>query len=173
LYEIIPIVLGVLIALFLNNWKENYDDKRYLGHIEDSIAKEVRENKKSISSVLIKQQALLDTLERYLDVDSISLLVIVTKNNGFQMSTIRNASLKALMNAKIELIDLQTIANLTEIDELKQTLSIKMSKLMDYIYANLRSTKREDKELFSIHIMNVIDSEEQLLELLDEFMNPG
>ena len=173
MYEIIPIVLGVLIALFLNNWKENYDDKRYLGHIEDSIAKEVRENKKSISSVLIKQQALLDTLERYLDVDSISLLVIVTKNNGFQMSTIRNASLKALMNAKIELIDLQTIANLTEIDELKQTLSIKMSKLMDYIYANLRSTKREDKELFSIHIMNVIDSEEQLLELLDEFMNPG
>jgi len=38
--EIIPVIIGILIALFINNWNEDRKDKRYLTQIFSSIESE-------------------------------------------------------------------------------------------------------------------------------------
>ena len=42
--EIIPVILGILIALIINNWNENRKEKKYLDQIFTSIESELEES---------------------------------------------------------------------------------------------------------------------------------
>lgn len=51
LLDMIPVILGILIALFIGNIKENIDDKSFVKKILSSVSQELEENK----TVLEKQ----------------------------------------------------------------------------------------------------------------------
>jgi len=40
--EMIPLVLGILIALFINNWKEQNDDKKFMNSITPILCSSVQ-----------------------------------------------------------------------------------------------------------------------------------
>ena len=65
--EIILVVIGILIALSINNWNENRKDKKYLNQIFSSIEKELKESSIDIKKVIPKQLASIDTIEVYLN----------------------------------------------------------------------------------------------------------
>ncbi|MEZ4918458.1 MAG: hypothetical protein R2792_05070, partial [Saprospiraceae bacterium] len=70
----IPVVLGVLIALFINEWKQNSDNKRFLANVFESVDKEMELNIMEFNKVLPKQQALIDTVRAYMDNDQNTFL---------------------------------------------------------------------------------------------------
>jgi hypothetical protein len=37
--EIVPIIIGILVALYINNWNENKKDEKYINQILSSIKK--------------------------------------------------------------------------------------------------------------------------------------
>ena len=45
LLDIIPVIVGVLIALFVNDLKQNKEDKDFIGQMLDSIDDEMQLNK--------------------------------------------------------------------------------------------------------------------------------
>jgi len=59
--EIIPIIVGILIALYINNWNENRKDKNYINQISTSINKELTETNDDIIETLSKQRTLIDS----------------------------------------------------------------------------------------------------------------
>ena len=69
----IPVVLGILIALLINNWKEKLDDKRFVNRIFDSIEKEMKSNEIDFNNALPTHYTLLDTIDRYISNEKISL----------------------------------------------------------------------------------------------------
>jgi hypothetical protein len=171
LIDMVPVFLGVIIALFLNNWKENLDNQRFLERVFSAIEQEMSGNLQDLNAVLPRQQAFLDTLERYLDNPKITISEVLSKTRGLQAATIRTTSWYALRNSKIELIDFQTLAYLTEIDETKQLLKLKLDKLMDFLIRNSESASPAMKKLLLMQVQNIMDSERVLLEIHESYLN--
>ena len=166
----IPVVLGILIALLINNWKEKADDERFISRIFDSIEKEMKSNEASFNKELPMHYALIDTIDRYMVDEKISLTDIIIKGKGLQAPTVKNASWNSFLNTKLELIDFNTISILSEIEESKHFLNLKFSNLMDFILDNSESTDTVRKRMLRIQILNLVNSEEGLLKLYEEYL---
>jgi predicted ATP-dependent endonuclease of OLD family len=148
--EIIPVIIGILVALAVNNWNENRKDKEYLNQIYASIDKELEESRKDILIKIPKQQKLIDSLGKYLNDETITLYEIIQKANGIHGPQIKNYSWKAIANSKIELIDFEKLSELSEIDESKEGLDLKMESLIGFLNANLKTTDQEKKRGFHV-----------------------
>lgn len=118
--EILIVMVGILLALIINNWNEDRKDKNYLKTITISIENELVESKKDIELTLPKQIALIDTVETYLNNESISLIEIILKGNGLQQPDIKTNSWRSLANSRIELLEYSKISALSDIEERKE-----------------------------------------------------
>jgi len=108
----IPVILGILIALFINDWKEQVDDKRFMIRVLDSIGKEMESNKNEFREILPLQYALIDSINIHLDNKKTSLAEIVIKANGLKVPIVKNTSWKSILNSKLELIDFEAFQKL-------------------------------------------------------------
>ena len=51
----IPVILGVLIALLINNFNEQRKDRQYVNKMMQAITTEIKENKKELDELAIKR----------------------------------------------------------------------------------------------------------------------
>jgi len=61
--EIIPVVVGILIALFIDNWNSQRKDRAYIKQVYTTISTELSESKEDIKAMMPKQKALIASLE--------------------------------------------------------------------------------------------------------------
>ncbi|WP_108801927.1 hypothetical protein [Aquimarina sp. Aq107] len=162
--EIVPIIVGILVALYINNWNEDRKDKNYINRISTSIQNELTESHNDINIKLVQQKTLIDSLKFYLKDDQISLDIIIKKADGIYIPKIRINSWKAISNSKIELMDYQKVSTLADIEEQKDLLQMKAEKLIDFIYSNYKETEKEKKEFMIIMMSEVISTEKSLQE---------
>jgi len=162
--EIIPIIVGMLIALFINNWNEDRKDKKYINQIFSSIKKEFKETNEDIIDNISKQKTLIDTLDIYLNNDKVSILDIMIKGNGIHLPTIRIYSWKAISNSRIELINYDKLSSLVNIEEAKENFKMKTEKLADFLYSNLNEKSKEKKGLVKILMSDIIATETSIKE---------
>ncbi|WP_420574864.1 hypothetical protein [Kordia sp.] len=162
LKEIIPIVIGILVALYINNWNEDRKDRNYIDRISISMHKELTETSNDITEKLAQQQMLVDSLNFYEKDDQIPLDQIIKKAKGIYIPSIKMNSWKAISSSKIELMDYDKVSLLADIQEQKELLQIKSEKLLDFIYANYREAKEEKKEFMKILIREIMSTETSL-----------
>ncbi|RMG28330.1 MAG: hypothetical protein D6732_18925 [Methanobacteriota archaeon] len=170
LKEMIPIVLGILIALFINKWKEDWNNKKFIERAFASINQEIQENRDAIQEVLPKQQVLLNILEREGAIHGKSIAEIIDNNHGIQVPTLKNTAWKFYVNSRTELIDYQIISQLTAMEESKKLLDIKVNKLLDFLYRNMEKSDKQSLRIFKYLIHNIIDSENQLTWMYDHYL---
>ena len=168
--EVIPVIIGVLIALVINNWNEDRKTKKYLSQIFFSIQKELEESESYISQAIPKQKVLLDSIGEYLNDQSVSLLEVVKKTEGIKFSTIKNNSWQSISRSKIELISHDKLSMLSDIDESKKELYLKNEKVFDFVIDNANAMDSGKKELFELMIQDIIWTEERLQKQIDEFI---
>lgn len=166
----IPVVLGVLVALFINNGKEHFDNQRFVNKVFKSIHQEMIANQKEFDDVMERQYALIDTFKVYQD-SSISILDLLGKTNGLQVPTVKNISWRSFLNSKIELINFDCLSTLTDIDESKKILQLKVERLMDHLLGEVEATDSASKRKLVIHTVNVIDSEKELARLYKKYLS--
>lgn len=160
--DIIPIVVGILVALWINNWNETRKDKNYLDQITSASNKELTETNEDIKENLLLQKSYIDSIDAYLIDDNISLLDITLKNKGIYVPTIKINSWKAISNSKIELLDYKKISALANIEEQKEMLKMKSMRLVDFLYANPKETGKDKKEFLKILMLDIIGTEESI-----------
>lgn len=160
--EIIPVIIGILIALFINNWNEDRKDKKYLDQIFSSIEKELEESSIDIGRVLPKQLASVDTIDAYMDNEKVTLYGIIMKSNGIHMPTIKTNSWNAIANSKIELIEYEKLSALSDIEERKENLTQRIEKQMEYIFQNFEKADRNKKIIVRMMMTDIINAEEEL-----------
>ncbi len=170
LTELLLLIVGVLIALLINNWKENLGDKRYLDNTFLAIQKEVEQSKKEIEEILPRHYNLIDSLNLYLTDESKSIMELGQQAGGIQYPQIKNISLRFFITSKAELISYDIISDLTAMEDFKVMMEKKFDRLMDYAYDYLDKTDKDSKMKFVIHLSNVIDSESHLLELYETYL---
>jgi hypothetical protein len=168
--EIIPVILGILIALALNNWNENRKDKQYLNRMYSSIQKELKESNRNLKASIPKQRRLIDSLAKYSSDSSFSVFGIITKADGIQNPIIKTNSWKAIANSKIELIDFDKLSTLSEIEETKKNLEFKTTKLLDFLVENIKSTDQEKKEVFLLLSQEILTTTKYAQFEIEEFL---
>ena len=160
--EIVPIIIGILIALYINNWNENKKDEKYINQILSSMDKELKESNDDIKKKMPQQQTLIDSLNFYKKNDTISLFDVMMKVNGIQIPKIRISSWKAISNSKIELLEYDRVSALANIEEQKEVLLSKTQYLMNFLYPNIKDTSIDKKELIMLIMQDIIVSERDL-----------
>lgn len=103
--EIIPVIAGILIALFIDNWNSERKDKAYLNQVFSTINNELEESKEDIKSIIPQQNSLIDSLEFYSGNKSVTVLNIVKESKGIYIPQIKMNAWKSVANTKIDLID--------------------------------------------------------------------
>jgi len=169
--EILPIIAGILIAMFINNWNEDRKDKKYIAKIFTSINKELSETEKDITIKIKGQNALADTLDYYKNNEKISILNIVTKVKGIYIPTIKINAWKAVSNSRIELIDYDKLSVLANIAEAKEILRMKTEKLGNFIYANTSETTIDKKKLMKLMVLDIIHTEKMIQDEIKKVVN--
>ena len=160
--EILTVVVGILIALYINNWNEERKDRNYVERISASIDKELAETNEDITEKLTKQEILIDSLAYYKDNEDYTIDRIIRSAGGIYIPSIKINSWKAIAGSKIELMDYEKLSLLADIEEQKDLLRMKAQKLMDFIYANYRENTFEKKEFMMIMIREIKSTETSL-----------
>ncbi|MEM9834859.1 MAG: DUF6090 family protein [Bacteroidota bacterium] len=168
--EIIPVIIGILIALVINNWNEDRKDKQYLNRVFVAIEQELEDSHAEISVILPKQQALLDSIAIHLDNEQLSLFDLVLRSNGIQKPEVKMNAWKTIVSTKIELIDYEKLAALSDIDERRENIDHRVEKMMDFLLVNIAETSREKKELLRIMTIDVMNAETRLQERIGEMI---
>lgn len=167
--EIIPVIVGILIALFINNWNEGRKEKKYIEKIFLSVNKELAETDADIANILSLQKSYIDTLDFYFNNDKISLKDIILKSNGINIPTIKLHSWKAISNSKIELVDYDKLSALANIEEQNETLSKKTERMGDFLYANINETGKDKKEIMKMLFMDIMGTEIAIQNGIEKF----
>ncbi|MCZ2085587.1 MAG: hypothetical protein LC112_15070 [Flavobacteriales bacterium] len=144
--EIIPIIVGILVALWINNWNETRKDENYLNKITAASTKELTETNIDIKEKLTLQKSFIDSIDHYLMNDKISLLDITIKAEGIYMPIIKTNSWKSISNSKIELMDYEKVSALANIEDQKEVLKMKINRMADFLYSNPKETRKDKKE---------------------------
>jgi hypothetical protein len=168
--EIIPVIIGILIALFINNWNEERKETNYLNQIFSSIENELEESMLDIKDVIPKQIASLDTIGKYLINDNISLYEIMMRGNGIHIPRIKTTTWNAIANSKIELVDYEKLSALADIQERKENLMLRVERQMDFTFQNFEKTDRKKKEVLRMIIGDIIGAEKELQSRIEDFL---
>lgn len=169
--DIIPVLLGVLLALWINNWNEARKDKEYVENFYISLTKELKETNKEIKEKSPSQKMLVDTLNFYRNNEALSLLEVIKKTEGIKGPSVRLNYWKALSNSKIELIEYEKLSILAELEEGNELLKYKRNKLADFVFSNVTKKGKEEKAVMSLLMMELISTQSDIQKAIQKILD--
>ncbi len=167
--QIIPVIVGILIALFIDNWNSERKDKSYISQVFSTINNELKDSKEDIIEKIPIQENLIDSLELYSKNQNINLADIVKKSRGIYIPQIKINAWKSVSNNKIDLIEYQKLTTLSNIEEMKELLNKKTDFLMNFLYSNMNETDENTKQTFKMLILDIIQTEKTIQKNIEEF----
>lgn len=167
--EIIPVIAGILIALFIDNWNSERKDEAYINQVFSTINSELRESKEDIIITIPQQKSLIDSLQFYSDNKNVKVLDIVMKSKGIYIPKVKINAWKSVASTKIDLIDYKKVALLSNIEELKEILNNKSEFLMTYLYTNINETDKNIKQTSKMILLDIIQTEKTMQQTIERF----
>jgi hypothetical protein len=167
--EMIPVIVGILIALFIDNWNSERKDKAYIKQVFTTINSELKESNEDIKSSIVKQESLIDSLEFYSANKNVTILDIVMNSKGIYVASIRINAWKSVSNSKIDLIEYDKVTTLSNIEELKTNLNNKTQFLMSFLYSNINETDKNKKQTLKMILLDIITTERMIKKNIESF----
>lgn len=167
--EIIPVTIGILIALSIGNWNQNKKEQKYVTEIFSLIDNELNATDKSIEDVIPLQEALIDTLQQYSNNNDVNIMHTILKVGGVKIASIKTNAWNAISNSKLELVDYKLIIPLSDIVEEKEILKVKSNTLINFANENLNATSTEKKKILMLYLKDIIGTEKAIQEQIKAF----
>jgi hypothetical protein len=128
-FELVTIIAGISIALFVNNLQERKRDRKVLTATLHGLSREFSKNVENINKVQPTLERFRDTLQFYEKDLNLSLYDIATKSPGLNTADLYTTNWQATLSSNsLRLLDFETITLLSQIDakhqELKDQASI-------------------------------------------------
>lgn len=160
--EITPVIAGILIALFIDNWNSNRKDEAYIDQVFSTIDNELKESEEDINEVIPIQKTFIDSLDFYSNNNQISIMDITKKSGNIYVPQIKTSAWKSVSGSKIDLISYDKITTLSNIEEQKETLKNKSEFLTNMLYSNLHETDKNKKQTIKMLISDIIQTEKSI-----------
>lgn len=172
--EMIPVVAGILIALFISNLQQNRRDRRLLESTMESLTTEFSGNRKNIEASLPRQQLFLDTLRHYMDDRTYCIFDMSNKTGGMGTPEIHATNWhSSLNNNSLGLLNFATVNLLSQIDAKYQELRDQESFMYPIAYGPPMFRKGEDgweyRKGLELWVISYVSNERELLALYDRF----
>jgi hypothetical protein len=171
LKDVTIVVIGVLIAVSIGNYKENLSNKVYLKKTLKAIEGEVISSQSDIDTVLKRHIELYVKFENEFEESDQTLVEFLVSSGGFQVAAIKNISLRFFVSNKAELLEYEMISQLLEIESIINILSVKVERFSDFAYNRFNDKDKEVKKKFTYLLADEIESEQTLLESYSSFLN--
>ena len=172
--ELVTVIAGILIALFVNNIQEKRADKKNLDETLHALSLEFDKNRDNIKSISHILQTFKDTLEFYEKDESLSIYDLTVKAPGLRAADLYTTNWQVTLSTNsLRLINFETITLLSTIDakhkELKDQSDVLTSLVYNTaIYKNDREGFYHRKVLAS-WVGGYLGNENELITLYDEF----
>ncbi|MEQ9467639.1 MAG: hypothetical protein RLN88_09515 [Ekhidna sp.] len=135
LLDIVPVLVGILLALFINNWQQSCSESAYIRNSVSSIIKENEANIRELEYSLQRQAKFMDTLSAYLDDESYTLADVIKKTQGVTTPDLKSTTWKFLVqDSKHTLVSYEFINWLAEIEKYEVLVNRYNSKVGDIIF---------------------------------------
>lgn len=167
--EIIPVTVGILIALSIGNWNQNKKEQKYVDEVFSLIDSELEETLQGIDEILPIQESLIDTLQYYSNNQDISILQTVLKVGGIDVARIKTTAWNGMSSSKIELVDYNKMTSLSNIVEQKGMLDSKSSVMVNFVYENLNETDKNKKEILVLNMRDIMGTEKAIKEIILDY----
>lgn len=167
--EIIPVIAGILIALFIDNWNSERKDKAFIKQVFSTVDSELKDTNIEILEKIPIQESLIDSLDFYTSYKNIKLSDIIMKSDGIRIPQIKINAWKTVSNTKIDLIDYEKITILANIAEHKDLLNSKMEFLMNFLYSKNTQTDENTKQTFKLLVLDMIQTERTIQEYIEYY----
>lgn len=168
--EFIIVTAGVMIALFLSNFKESNQARKYHEAAIRTINMEVQSNYFSLNQAIEKQTNTNDTLIKYSDSPE-TVYELLSKSTGFNAAALSNTGLEFYKNDKLNSIDFELMASLILMKALSDHIMTRVEKLADIIFSTNLDNSKESKQIIILHLESLLSTEKQLLKIYEDFID--
>lgn len=163
-------MVGILLAMFINNWQQSVSENRYIVNSIESIIKENEENIKELQYALKRQAMFTDTLGYYLYDDDLVLAEIIQKTGGVYTPDLKSTTWKFLIqDSKHTLVSYEFINRLAEIEKYEKLVTRYNEKVGDLIFQQAFFNDPELKRVCFILFSDFAPSELNMIQELESF----
>ena len=168
-YDMIPVILGILIALVINDWQLDIQDKQFVNSALEAISKELDENIGELEKVIPEHERFAQAIDSSLWLTN-TLGDIVKSYGDLDSPNVKHTSWKAFLNQYMRIVDYGYISVLAKIEEEKHLLESKGTKTVDFIYDNIDAKDEKTKYKLLRMVDNILRIEKDLLKSNKAFM---
>lgn len=173
-FELVTIIVGISIALFVNNLQERKRDRKVLTATLHGLSQEFSKNVENINKIQPTLERFRDTLQFYEKDMNLSLYDLAAKSPGLNTADLYTTNWQATLSSNsLRLLDFETITLLSQIDAKHQELKDQEAILVSIVYspAMYRSEKEglEYRKLLAEWIGGYLGNEQELIELYNRF----
>ncbi|MEP1097384.1 MAG: hypothetical protein ABJG78_19865 [Cyclobacteriaceae bacterium] len=167
--DIVPVLIGILLALFISNWQQSASDQSY---IENSIRAIIQENESNIRELvnsLHRQRGFLDTLNKYAN-DQSSLYEINQMAGGLNTPDLKSTTWKFLIqDSKHTLVDYEFINRLAEIEKYEVLVDQHNQNVLELIYQPAYFNDPDLVKVCNLMLQDMRQVEQLLKSALEDF----
>lgn len=173
-FELVTIIAGILIALFVNNLRERNHDSSVLASTLNSLSREFEENIESINKIQPKLERFRDTLKFYENNTDLSIYDLTTRAPGLGTAELHTTNWQATLNSNsLRLLNFETVTLLSRIDSKHQELKNESATLVSIIHSPaLYRTDEEGyryRKVLGDWIVSYLGNEQELIALYIQF----
>ncbi len=173
-FELVTIIAGILIALFVNNLREHNHDSTMLASTLNSLSQEFKVNIESINRIQPRLERFRDTLEFYENDTHLSIYDLTTRAPGLGTAELHTTNWQATLSGNsLRLLSFETITLLSQIDSKHHELKNEGATLVSII--NSPALYRTDEEgyryrkVLSDWVVSYLSNEQELIALYNQF----
>lgn len=168
--EISIVIIGVLVALFVSNIKEERGAKEYYKASIETINNEIEVNYLSLKKAMEKKMQLVDSIKKYNGEETV-LGEVIDKCKGIKSASLNNIGFDLYKRNPIDRIDFEMMSDLITMNNKSETIDSKMKRLTDFAYLKLLDSSRTSKMIFLVQVKDVLGSEAALLNIYQEYID--
>jgi hypothetical protein len=145
--DFIPAFLGILLALFLNDWKDQRKENEFVSKSIINIYNDNRINIKKVEVLINHIEHQLDSISFYKDSNEVSIFELINKNKGLQLKQFKQSGWNILSNSQlVTKIDYELLSSLTLIRDVIDSQYLIRNNLANILYNSLENTHLSDKQ---------------------------
>lgn len=168
--DIVPVLIGILLALFINQYQQSKSEEAYIRNSIESIILENEENIQELEYALKRQAVFVDTLESYLDNDQFSLSDVLKRAKGVYSPDLKSTTWKFLVqDSKHTLVSYEFINQLAEIEKYEVLVNRYNVKIGDIIFQPAFFDNPRMKDVFYILFSDFGSIERSMIQELKLF----
>lgn len=174
LFDLVPVVVGILIALAVDEWAQDRREQSQVQRILAGIARDYELIDSSTTKLLPRHKRLLELLTSIHGRDSISVISIIQEAKGITTPSVRRPSdLEMLGPTAREHLSYELLAVIGEIEQDFELLIQRETVMQSLAYSSRMYLKGKEsvteKANFSVLISDLIGTEEEMLHDLAKF----